>query len=358
MTSPDPLHRASHRRKQSARGAPSPPRILTEDGPYTVRLASPITGVTPRGIAVSASALRNTGAASYAAVWLRMRGTGCWSSGAPRASRPGGSMLTSSSTIGDGWDKQQRGGADGPQRGQRWARWCPISPTHHPRPRRVRSPLTNKRGRFSPTEPQSHLRRRGSTYAGRPPRVPAGHQTVRQEVHHEARIKIEGSRSGYEGRIEMSRSLQTVTEWADTLRSGQIVDIELAESFTVSVGLDSIHVTTPDSLTLRVDGDAESNLLMVLWLREMARTKFSELSTMGHSNRAHTVRLDCPITCLGLSQHACNPLKYEAYGQSLTVRNLVALTEEELLDYRNLGKVKIAEIKTKLAEAGFHLAAS
>ena len=62
--------------------------------------------------------------------------------------------------------------------------------------------------------------------------------------------------------------------------------------------------------------------------------------------------LDQPLEKLNLSVRAKNCLDSE---NILTVRELVSMTEAELLKVRNFGKTSLKEVKVKLTELGLAL---
>jgi DNA-directed RNA polymerase subunit alpha len=59
-----------------------------------------------------------------------------------------------------------------------------------------------------------------------------------------------------------------------------------------------------------------------------------------------------PITALDLSVRASNCIEAENVQ---TIGDLVARTEEEMLEVRNFGKTSLKEIKKKLTDFGLHL---
>jgi DNA-directed RNA polymerase subunit alpha len=63
-------------------------------------------------------------------------------------------------------------------------------------------------------------------------------------------------------------------------------------------------------------------------------------------------KLDMSTSEFGLDLRVCNTL--ESHG-ILTIRDLVAHTEDELLQIRNFGETTLKYVKDKLAEAGLHL---
>jgi Bacterial RNA polymerase, alpha chain C terminal domain len=153
----------------------------------------------------------------------------------------------------------------------------------------------------------------------------------------------------------MHRLLAPLTTWADALRAGRPVEVALAESVTISVRRAEVKFTQ-DGQVAQIDDDAVATLLAVLLLRDLIG---AGPATPVHPDGTHVITLDCPLRCLGLSRHAYRPLMLELRDRGpVTVRDLVASDEEDLRDIRNLGRGRIAEIKSKLAQAGFCLGGS
>jgi hypothetical protein len=71
------------------------------------------------------------------------------------------------------------------------------------------------------------------------------------------------------------------------------------------------------------------------------------------------VRLRCPLSCLGLSQHAHQPLIRaldRAPGSPATVGDVLELVRAERLgDITGLGPVRTTEIENALRAAGFSI---
>lgn len=63
-------------------------------------------------------------------------------------------------------------------------------------------------------------------------------------------------------------------------------------------------------------------------------------------------KLDKPITELDFSARASNCLKTEGIE---TVRDLVSITEEQMLEFKNFGKTSLKEVKKKLSDLGLDL---
>ncbi len=90
--------------------------------------------------------------------------------------------------------------------------------------------------------------------------------------------------------------------------------------------------------------------------------QYSELGPMVHAearalgslgvDQATEARLSMSVAELDLSVRATNCLESE---KILTVRDLVARTEEQLLDVRNFGETTLAEVREKLADLGLRL---
>jgi hypothetical protein len=69
------------------------------------------------------------------------------------------------------------------------------------------------------------------------------------------------------------------------------------------------------------------------------------------------VRLRCPLSCLGLAQHAYRPLVHAlAFGaeQTVTVGDVLKLARREQLgEITGIGPIRITEIEDALRAAGF-----
>ncbi|GLY74391.1 DNA-directed RNA polymerase subunit alpha C-terminal domain-containing protein [Actinoallomurus iriomotensis] len=142
------------------------------------------------------------------------------------------------------------------------------------------------------------------------------------------------------------------------LKAVQTVKFGPDESVTISIGRDRVHVITQDRGLIE-SGDQAAHILSIVLLADLADSDSAESSTerLDHSDQAHSVRLDCPIRCLGLSRRTFNALKWGGDVRPVKISDLVALTEDDLRQFRNIGSSAVAEIKTKLADAGLRLAA-
>ena len=78
----------------------------------------------------------------------------------------------------------------------------------------------------------------------------------------------------------------------------------------------------------------------------------SEFHEHNRENTELTRQLDLPIADLELSVRARNCLD----GANMrTLRDLVRLSENEVMNLKNLGRTSLTEIKAKLAERGLSL---
>ncbi len=85
---------------------------------------------------------------------------------------------------------------------------------------------------------------------------------------------------------------------------------------------------------------------------QMERLVLREATLAGKADAESDDRLKMPISDLEFSARASNCLKTEGIE---TVADLVAITEEQMLEFKNFGKTSLREVKKKLADLGLSL---
>jgi len=85
---------------------------------------------------------------------------------------------------------------------------------------------------------------------------------------------------------------------------------------------------------------------------ELGPMVFSQPRSAGGLDAALEAKLNVPISELNLSVRASNCMEA---GDIRTVRDLVQLTEDQLMEIRNFGETTLDEVRAKLDERGLHL---
>ena len=85
---------------------------------------------------------------------------------------------------------------------------------------------------------------------------------------------------------------------------------------------------------------------------ELGPMVFSQPRSAGGLDAALEAKLNVPIAELNLSVRASNCMEA---GDIRTVRDLVQLTEDQLMEIRNFGETTLDEVRAKLDERGLHL---
>lgn len=174
--------------------------------------------------------------------------------------------------------------------------------------------------------------------------------------------------------IENGRGYVPSTEHSANVQEIGIIAIDAIFSPVTRVryGVEETRVgqkTNYDKLTVEIwtDGSVGPEMAMVESAKILRKhlnpfVQYSELgpqvrsparaTSTGGSDPAMEAKLNMPIAELNLSVRAGNCLESE---NLLTVRELVACTEDQLLEVRNFGETTLTEVQEKLRILGMHL---
>jgi len=150
------------------------------------------------------------------------------------------------------------------------------------------------------------------------------------------------------------------------------IDAILSPVVRVRYGVEETRVgqkTNYDKLTLEIwtDGSISPEMAIVEAAKILRKhltpfVQYSQLGPQVHSpsrgnqmvggDGALEAKLNMSLSELNLSVRAGNCLESE---NIMTVRDLVAFTEDQMLEVRNFGETTLAEIQQKLRELGLHL---
>lgn len=174
--------------------------------------------------------------------------------------------------------------------------------------------------------------------------------------------------------IENGRGYVPSTEHSANVQEIGIIPVDAIFSPVTRVryGVEETRVgqkTNYDKLTLEIwtDGSVGPEMAMVESAKILRKhlnpfVQYSELgpqvrsparaTSTGGVDPAMEAKLNMPIAELNLSVRAGNCLESE---NLLTVRELVARTEDQLLEVRNFGETTLTEVQEKLRHLGLHL---
>lgn len=174
--------------------------------------------------------------------------------------------------------------------------------------------------------------------------------------------------------IENGRGYVPSTEHSANVQEIGIIPIDAIFSPVTRVryGVEETRVgqkTNYDKLTVEIwtDGSVGPEMAMVESAKILRKhlnpfVQYSELgpqvrsparaTSTGGVDPAMEAKLNMPIAELNLSVRAGNCLESE---NLLTVRELVACTEDQLLEVRNFGETTLTEVQEKLSNLGMHL---
>jgi len=174
--------------------------------------------------------------------------------------------------------------------------------------------------------------------------------------------------------VENGRGYVPATEHTPQVQEIGIIPIDAAFSPVTRVRYDVVETrvgqkTNYDKLTLEVwtNGSISPEMAMVEAAKIFRKhlnpfVQYTELGPMvlseaiaapgGGADQAIEAKLNMPLSELSLSVRATNCLESESI---MTIRDLVVMTEDQLLDVRNFGETTLIEIRDKLADLGLTL---
>lgn len=172
--------------------------------------------------------------------------------------------------------------------------------------------------------------------------------------------------------VENGRGYVPASEHGENIQEIGIIPIDAVYSPVTRVRYDVEETrvgqkTNYDKLTLEIwtDGSVSPEMALVeaakIYRKHLTPfVQYSELGAQVHSaargggggDAALEAKLNMPLADLNLSVRAGNCLESE---NILTVRDLVALTEDQLLEVRNFGETTLTEVQQKLRELNLHL---
>jgi DNA-directed RNA polymerase subunit alpha len=174
--------------------------------------------------------------------------------------------------------------------------------------------------------------------------------------------------------VENGRGYVPATEHTPQVQEIGIIPVDAAFSPVTRVRYDVVETrvgqkTNYDKLTLEVwtNGSVSPEMAMVEAAKIFRKhlnpfVQYTELGPMvlseaiaapgGGADQAIEAKLNMPLSELSLSVRATNCLESE---NIMTVRDLVVLTEDQLLEVRNFGETTLIEIRDKLADLGLTL---
>jgi DNA-directed RNA polymerase subunit alpha len=175
--------------------------------------------------------------------------------------------------------------------------------------------------------------------------------------------------------VENGRGYVPATEHTPQAQEIGIIPIDAAYSSVVRVryNVDETRVgqkTNYDKLTMEIwtNGAITPEMALVEAAKILRKhlnpfIQYSELGSTVHSearasassgglDQATENKLSMSLAELDLSVRATNCLESE---NIITVRDLVAMTEDQLLEVRNFGETTLIEVREKLADIGLHM---
>ena len=172
--------------------------------------------------------------------------------------------------------------------------------------------------------------------------------------------------------VENGRGYVPATEHSASEHEIGVIPIDAVFSPIVRVRYDIEETrvgqkTNYDQLTLEIwtNGSVQPELAMVESAKILRKhlnpfVQYTKLGPKVHSPNRGTsgvdavleAKLNMQLSELKLSVRASNCLESEGV---MTVRDLVTLTEDHLLEFRNLGDTTLNEVREKLNEMGLHL---
>jgi DNA-directed RNA polymerase subunit alpha len=171
--------------------------------------------------------------------------------------------------------------------------------------------------------------------------------------------------------VENGRGYVPASEHSDTEHEIGVIPIDAVYSPVTRVRyqVEETRVgqkTNYDKLTLEIwtNGSVSPEMALVESAKILRKhlnpfVQYNELGSHVHApdrgDGRDTVldsKLNMSLNDLNLSVRASNCLEAELIS---TVRDLVARTEDQLMEFRNFGETTLHEVKDKLAELGLHL---
>ena len=172
--------------------------------------------------------------------------------------------------------------------------------------------------------------------------------------------------------VENGRGYVPASEHGENIQEIGIIPIDAVYSPITRVRYDVEETrvgqkTNYDKLTLEIwtDGSVSPEMALVeaakIYRKHLTPfVQYSELGAQVHSasrggtgvDPALEAKLNMPLADLNLSVRAGNCLESE---NIMTVRDLVSLTEDQLLEVRNFGETTLTEVQQKMRELNLHL---